>query len=133
MATAYLKSRTGRSLLGEGKAAPMDPTPYLPSPETIERAATELQRLGFNIEAQGVTLSISGAPELFEQACGVKMRTEETNVDESKKHMPQTKSFYKSSQEPMHIREIDDVVEGIVISTPGVPFLDAQIKGLGKY
>lgn len=74
MATVYIKSQSGRSLLREGKATPVDPRPYLPSSETIDKAVAKLQQLGFKIEAKGVTLSISGPPELFEQTCGVRYR-----------------------------------------------------------
>jgi hypothetical protein len=58
MATVYFKSQHGRSFLREGKIAPLDPTPFLASSETTMKGIAELQRLGFKIEAQGVTLSI---------------------------------------------------------------------------
>jgi hypothetical protein len=81
-----------------------------------------LQRLGFKIEAQGVTLSISGPPELFEQTCGVKISLEERMARYPGKGEPRKQLLYKSSQSVMHIRTLDDIVEGIVLSVPGIPF-----------
>lgn len=128
IATVYLKSQSGRSFLGDGKAVPIDPTPYLPSSETIKRAINELQRLGFKIEAQGVTLSISGPPELFEQTCGVKIWAEERIVHEPGKTKTIKQPFYRSSQPEMHIKEMSDIIEGIVISILGVPFGDYEFQ-----
>ena len=109
MATVYLKSRTGRSLLPEGRAAPVDPKPYWPAPETVERAIGELRRRGFTIEGQGATLSISGPQELFEQACGVKItRAADTG--------------WRSSEPVMHIPGLEDLIDGIVPAVRGRPF-----------
>jgi hypothetical protein len=122
MATAYLRTRSGRSLLKEKNVVPGDPTPYLPSQETIKKAIVELERLGFTIEAQGVTLSISGPPELFEQAFGVKISYEERSLHEPGKARPIRHLLPTSSQPVMHAESLKDTVEGIVLATPGVPF-----------
>jgi len=128
MATVYLKSQSGRSFLHEGKTAPIDPRPYLPSSETIKKAISELQRIGFKIEAQGVTLSISGPPDLFEQTCGVKISPEERMVHEPGKTKPTRQLLYKSSQPVMHIHDLDDIIEGIVLAIPGVPFEGHELQ-----
>jgi hypothetical protein len=122
MATVYLKSQSGRSLLQEQKAAPIDSRPYLPSSETISRAISELQRLGFKIEAQGVTLSISGPSDLFEQTCGVKISVEERIVHEFGKAEPTKQLMYKSSQTIMHIPGTDEIIDGIMLSIPAIYF-----------
>jgi hypothetical protein len=96
MATVYLRSRSGRSLL-RAKKVPADPTPYLPSPGTLDRAVGALERLGFTIEARGATLSISGPPELFSRVC-------------------------VTSAAGMAIPGLEDVIEGITPAIPGVPF-----------
>lgn len=121
MATVYLKSHSGRSLLRECKAAPIDLKPYLPSSETIDQAVAELQQLGFKIEARGVTLSISGPPELFEQTCGVKISLEEKTIHEPREAKPKTQLIFKSSQPVMHIQKLHDIIDGIVVSIPGIP------------
>lgn len=120
MATVYIKSQSGRSLLREGKATPVDPRPYLPSSETIDKAVAKLQQLGFKIEAKGVTLSISGPPELFEQTCGVRISLEDRLVQEPGESKPRTQLVFRSSQPVMHIQQLEDVVDGIVISVPGI-------------
>jgi hypothetical protein len=122
MATVYLKSKTGRSLLQERKPMLADPAPYLPSSETIQKAITELQQRGFTIEAQGVTLSISGPPELFEAVCSVKVSFDETKVQEPGQIRPQTRLVYRSSQLVMKIHGLEDIIEGIIFAIPGVPF-----------
>ena len=122
MATVHVKSQSGRSLLREGKSAPIDPRPYLPSSANMDKVVTELERLGFKIEAQGVTLSISGPPELYEQTCGVKISLEERTVHEPREAKAKTQLIFKSSQPVMHIKQLDDVIDGIVISIPGIPF-----------
>jgi hypothetical protein len=122
MATVYLKSQSGRSLLHEYKTAPIDPEPYLPSQETTKRAIAELQLLGFKIEARGITLSISGLPELFEQICDVKISLEERTVYEPGKKEPLKKFVFISSQPVMRIKGLNDIIDGIVISSQGIPF-----------
>jgi len=122
MATVYLKSHSGRSPLREGNAAPIDPRSYLPSPETINQAIAELQQLGFKIEAQGVTLSISGPPELFEKTCGVKISLEEKIVHEHREAKAKTQFIFKSSQPVMHIQKLHNIIDGITVSIRGIPF-----------
>jgi hypothetical protein len=129
MATVYLKSASGRSLLREGKAAPVGAQPYLSSSETMHQTADELQRLGFKIESRGVTLSISGPPELFEQTCGVHLSIEEIPVHEQRQVKLKSRSFFKSSQLVMHIQHLRDVIDGIVISHPGIPFENHSLPG----
>ncbi len=107
LAKVYLKSRTGRSLLRE--PAPADPEPYLSSPETLERAARALERLGFTIEDRDVTLSVSGHPGLFEEASGTRIRAA-------------TGGGWISSQPVMRIPGMDDLIEGMVVAVPGVRY-----------
>jgi len=121
MATVYLKSTTGRSLLEENKAI-TDPKPFLPSPETIQRAIAELKKRGFTIEAQGITLSVSGPPELFKKLFDVKITIEKTKSHDLTKTQPQTLFVYRSSKPIMQIAELENIIEGIVLSTPGIPF-----------
>ncbi len=124
MATVYLKSQTGRSLLQEKPAAPSDPVPYLPSPETIKKAIAELTRLGFTIEAQGATLSVSAPPELFEQVCGVKISFEETTEYDPQQGRTMKRRVYRSSRPVMQIQGLDDIIEGMTFAVPGRPFDD---------
>jgi len=124
MATVYLKSQTGRSLLRERPAAPSDPAPYLPSPETVKKAIAELTRLGFTIEAQGATLSISAPPELFEQACGVTISFEETAEYNPERGQAIKRQVYRSSQLVMQIQGLADIIEGITFAVPGTPLND---------
>jgi len=87
----------------------------------MDKVVAELERLGFKIEARGVTLSVSGPPELFEQMCGVKISLEERTVQEPRDVKPRTQLVFKSSQPVMHIQQLNDVIDGIVISIPGIP------------
>jgi len=121
MATVYVKSESGRSLLREGATAPMDPGAYRPSPAAMEKVVSALEQLGFRIEAKGVTLSISGPPELFKEACAVSLSREEKPVSEPLGAKNRTMRIFRSSQAVMHIPELDDLIEGIVLSTPGYP------------
>ncbi|MFX0183062.1 MAG: hypothetical protein ACFE95_08280 [Candidatus Hodarchaeota archaeon] len=121
MATVYLKSTTGRSLLEEDKAV-IDPKPFLPSPETTQRAIAELKKRGFTIEAQGITLSVSGPPELFKKIFDVKITIEKIKSHDLEQTQPQTWLIYRSSKPIMQIAELEDIIEGIVLSTPGIPF-----------
>jgi len=122
MATVYLKSKTGRSPLLESRAIPSDIAPYLAAPETFQRAAAELGKFGFTIEAQGVTLSISGSRELFEQTFGVRIFSEEKAFLEPGKPHHETIMVYRSSQTVMKIPGLEDVIEGVVLSSPAVLF-----------
>ncbi len=122
MASVYLRARTGRSLLQEGKPPPRELQPFLATPETVQKAVSELRQRGFNIEAQGVTLSISGPPELFERLCGVKITVEEITIRDSKSTHPWIQLVCRSSRRVMNIKGLEDLIEGIVLMTPGVPF-----------
>jgi|WetSurMetagenome_2_1015567.scaffolds.fasta_scaffold00682_5 hypothetical protein len=126
MATVYLKSQSGRSLLSENNTAPLDPGLYLPSPEIAGKAIAALQALGFRIEAQGITLSISGPPELFEKTCGVEISPGEKTVYRHGK--TELRKLIKSSQPVMHIQSLESLIEGIVISIPGIPLDDSYLK-----
>lgn len=121
MATVYLRSMSGRSLLQEGIAG-TDPTPFISSPETIQRAISELKKCGFTIEAKGVTLSISGSPELFEKIFDVKISIEEIKRKGPGQIHPRSWFIYHSSKPVMKIQELEDFIEGIVLAKPGVPF-----------
>lgn len=122
MATVFLKSRSGRSLLQERQAAPIDAAPYLPSSETISKALAALRRHGFEIEAQGVTLSISGSLELFEHTCGVKISAEEKTVKDPGRTKPVKQYVHRSSQPIMRIPDTDDIIDGIVIAGSAILF-----------
>lgn len=121
MATVYLKSTSGHSLLQEGIAG-TDPTPFISSPETIQRAISELKKHGFTIEAKGVTLSISGSPELFEKIFDVKISIEEIKRKDLGQIDPQSWFIYHSSKPVMQLKELEDLIEGIILTKPGVPF-----------
>jgi hypothetical protein len=116
LATVYLKSQTGRSLLGDRHSRTAEITAYLPSAESIEKAAIELEKLGFKIEARGVTLSISGPPCLFERLCGVKI-SGDGSIETA-----ELKSLYVNGGDPvLHIKQLNNIIEGIVLARPGIP------------
>jgi hypothetical protein len=119
MASVYLKSKSGRSLLY--KALPTDPTPYLPSDDTMKSALEALEKLGFQIESQGVTLSISGTPDLFEKTCDVEIWLKKKMMRHPASGRTESLMIFESSQPVMHPRNLDDIIDGIIISTPAVP------------
>ena len=121
MATVYLRSMSGRSLLQEGIAG-IDPKPFISSPETIQRVISELKKRGFTIEAKGVTLSISGLPELFEKIFDVKITIEEIKRKDPGQIHPQSLFIYHSSKPVMQLKELEDAIEGIILAKPGIPF-----------
>ena len=82
----------------------------------------ELERLGFTIEGRGVTLSISGRPELFEKHCGTKVWLEEIEYQQPGQVQPETIITYRSAESEMHIKGLEQIIEGIVLTAPGVPF-----------
>ena len=122
MATVYLRSQSGQSLMSLAGKPPKDLAPYLATPETRQTAISELEELGFTIEAQGVTLSISGPPELFEQVCNVEISME--TIQSPTPDISQSRPFNipRSSEPVMRIPELENVIEGLVLATPGVPF-----------
>ena len=122
MATVYLRSQNGQSLMQISEKPPRDLKPYLATSETVQTAIAELQKLGFTIEAQGVTLSISGSPELFEQVCDVEISLETIQTPIPDISRSRTLSIPRSSQPVMQIPELENVIEGLVLATPGVPF-----------
>ncbi len=99
-----------------------DPGLYLADPETVQEAVTELRQRGFTIEAQGVTLSISGPSELFERVCGVEILFEKTMEQEPGQAQSRTRLAYRSSRPVMQIKGLEGIIEGIVFTTQGVPF-----------
>ncbi len=120
MATVYLRSLSGRSLLQEGIVG-TDPKPFISSPQTIQRVISELKKRGFTIEGKGVTLSISGSPELFEKIFKVKISIEEIKRKVPGQIPPQLRFIYHSSKPVMQLKELEDVIEGIILSKSGVP------------
>ncbi len=107
IARVYLRSKTGRSLLRE--PVPADPEPYRSTPETLDRAARALERLGFTIEDRDVTLAVSGHPGLFEEASGTRIRAARGGG-------------WVSSQPVMRIPGMDALIEGMVVAVPGVRY-----------
>ncbi len=116
MATVYLRSAGGLSLLEAQSTALMDVEPYRPAEGSIARATGELKRRGFRVEAAGLTLSISGPRELFERECSVTLTRVETRL-EGKRLV----RFWRSSEPVMHIPALDNVIEGITLAVPAVP------------
>lgn len=49
---------------------------FRPTEETIKRATTHFQELGFAVSPGEITLTISGEPALFEKVFGVKIITD---------------------------------------------------------
>ena len=134
MATVYLKSKTGHSLIQAEKVGtdtsnlymyrPSSATTskFLPSKETKELAIVELKKLGFTIEAKGVTISISGTIELFEKTFNVTISSEKIIVDDTISKVPRDLTIYKSSKSVMQIEELEEIIDGIVLATPAFPF-----------
>ncbi len=116
MATVYLRSASGKSLLQIGRAGPMDVGPYRPAEASVARATGELTRRGFTVEAIGLTLSISGPRELFERECGVILTRVESRLEGERPIR-----FWQSSRPVMQIAGLEDVIEGITLATPAAP------------
>lgn len=122
LGTVYIPSKTGHSLMDAGQKALTDPSPYMPEQETVKKAIVELEQLGFTIEGQGVTLSISGPIELFEKVCHTQIAVEKVSDELAHEVGSQIQYLYRSSEPVMHIPELNDLIEGIVLTAPGVPF-----------
>jgi hypothetical protein len=116
MATVYLRSASGRSLLEAESTALMDVEPYRPAGGSIARATRELTRRGFRVEAVGLTLSISGPRELFERECSVTLTRVESPLEGKRLAW-----FWRSSEPVMHIPALDDIIEGIILAAPAAP------------
>ncbi len=113
MATVYLRSARGGSLLSAAEKPILDPAPYLPAPGTLARTRAELERLGFRIEAEGAaTLSVSAPAALFERLCGVRISRAGKDADRRR---------YESTPAVLRIAGLEDLVDGMVIATPGKP------------
>jgi hypothetical protein len=88
-AQVVLKREDGRSILDtqgqtQGTAGAMDV-----SPERAEAARHALEKHGFKVtEGNLNTLSVSGAPETFEDVFGLHVRAPETNVGAHATRMP---------------------------------------------
>jgi hypothetical protein len=115
LASVYLRSPSGASLLRMGRGRPRDLRAHLPDQATIEQAVAALEARGFTIAGRGVTISISGSPALFEEVCGVRL----TKVEGRQPGQPH---YYRSSEEVMHIKGLEQLIDGIVLVIPGVPF-----------
>ena len=114
VATVYLRSASGRSLLEAESMALTDVEPYRPAEGSVARATGELTLRGFKVEAVGLTLSISGPRALFERECSVVLTQVENRVDK------RLVRFWRSSEPVMHIPALDDVIEGITLAVPAV-------------
>ena len=113
MATVYLRSAGGTSLLSATAETILDPALYLPAPGTLARAKAELERLGFRVEAEGsATLSVSAPAELFERLCGARIR--QAGMDSGLRR-------YRSTPPVLRIPGLEDLVDGMVIATQGAP------------
>lgn len=100
MATVYLRAATGKSLV-TGKPTAASIQSFQPTPETVRHAKQALADLGFTIESEGVTLSISGPQSLFEKHCAIKILPVKNILE---------------------IKKLDRYIEGIEFAIPGVPF-----------
>ena len=101
MATVYLRSATGKSLV-TGKPTAATIQSFQPTPETVLYAKQALADLGFTIESEGVTLSISGPRPLFEKHCTIQ------NLH---------------GKEILEIKRLDRYIEAIEFAIPGAPFV----------
>lgn len=117
MATVYLKSHSGRTLLDPSNPVTGNSSLYQATPETIQRAIVELQQRGFTIEAQGITLSISVSAELFERVFGVSIQTK----SHQELGQPAGLLIYRSTKPVMQIHGLEDLIEGVVLAVPAVP------------
>ncbi len=117
MATVYLKSKTGQSLIDEGPITKI--SRYLPTEEVRKEAKEELEKRGFKIEGEGVTLSISGPVELFERTCNTSITKVEVPRGTGS---PEKVAVYKSAQKVMRIEGLEDLIEGLVIAGKAVQF-----------
>ncbi len=117
MATVYLKSVTGFSLLKESKSALQNPKFYLADEQTVQQAVYELEKRGFTLESRGAALSISGAPELFEKHCQTKI-----SLKEVKNRKSGHRHVWQSSEPVMYIQGLEDIIDGIVLAVSGVSF-----------
>ncbi|MFH1215245.1 MAG: hypothetical protein V1706_01955 [Pseudomonadota bacterium] len=97
MATVYMHAPSGRSMVTDAPSA-AGVKSYQPLPETVEIVKKALVDLGFSIEAEGVSLSISGPPALFDKYC-------------SPKHVP-GRDFFE-------IKELGSFIEAIEFAVPG--------------
>ena len=122
MATVYLRSISGRSLLDADPKSLTDPRVYRPDEDTVERAAEELQSLGFTIEGRGITMSISGSRHLFEQVTGAAITLEEREWPAPGGRETRKVRVPCSDQHVMQIEGLETDIEGIVLAVPGFPF-----------
>ncbi len=100
MATVYMRSATGNSLV-TGKPTAATIQSFQPTPETVQHTKQALADLGFVIESEGVTLSISGPRSLFEKHCTIQ------NLH---------------GKEFLEIKKLERYIEGIEFAIPGAPF-----------
>ncbi len=75
MASVYLKSQSGKSLLNT-TVPTSNLEDYKPSEEAVNKAIKILEKKGFKIEAIGITISISAPQEIFEKTFNVQFSYE---------------------------------------------------------
>lgn len=76
-AEAILKSKSGRSLAHEDVAiTAKNVAEFTPAPETIAKATSQFEQLGFTVSHAALTLTLTGKPELFEKVFKVKLNLE---------------------------------------------------------
>lgn len=67
-------------------------------------------------------MSISDSIELFKKAFDVTISVEEKKDKDSSIKPPQSWIEYHSSKSVMKIKGLEEIIEGIVLAKPGVPF-----------
>ena len=73
-AEVIVKSRSGRSLTDVDAVVTAETLEeFAPAPETVAKATTRLQQLGFTVVHTGVTLTILGGKKLFEDVFTVQL------------------------------------------------------------
>ena len=118
VASAYLRSQSGRSLFENRRRAVRDLEPYLPSPETRRAAVAGLEELGFTVEAAGVTLSFSGPRRLFEELCGVAVDIEQLASERGRR----ATVAHVSTPEVFTVPGLGHLIEAVVFVVPGAGF-----------
>ncbi len=72
-----LKSKSGRSLASTDAAITAENVDqFTPAADTIVKATRRFQELGFTVAESGVTLTVLGKPEQFEEVFRVKLTLE---------------------------------------------------------
>ncbi len=126
MASVTLKSRSGLSIHKDlDKFSFNKLEEFSPKLQDVNKVAKLLTEAGFTIEAQTqVGISFSGPKNLFESEFGVSIQKSEM-VQKEKGLEPRRVKFFES-KEPMMSERIMDLAETVQISTPGIPFHNAN-------